>query len=177
MRYIFLDIDGVLNNTESRAKFGQVADFSYACMDKRPQVREKNNFNQDCVDRLRKLVEMFPSKIVISSMWRYWGEPKNFQELFALYGLNLAVEDIDTIDRNVHENPHVDANREKTGLSRYELIQQYLVKNCTNGCKYVMIDDILENYPNIDTPNLILTTMDSGFAQEHFDKCLKIFEE
>lgn len=62
MNYIFLDVDGVLNNTKHYSKQHKKYGGSY--------YFEEMPFNPRSLKNLRKIVDKTNSKIVISSSWR-----------------------------------------------------------------------------------------------------------
>lgn len=84
MKYIFLDIDGVLNNEKYTKK-------CYNKNGKKPFWCENVPFNPRCLKRLAKIVRKTKAKIILTSTWRLYD--KNMTVLkarIAEYGLEIT---------------------------------------------------------------------------------------
>lgn len=64
MKYLFLDIDGVLNHYEYYMREDKDSNIPYPL----------NEFDPLCIERLKKVLEETGARIVISSTWREEGE-------------------------------------------------------------------------------------------------------
>jgi hypothetical protein len=159
MNIIFLDIDGVLKDHYAKEWFDE------ANRVKRPLTEDDANFNQDSVDLIKDLQQKFKTKIVICSMWRFWGDIDNFIELFALYDWHLTHDDLDMTTRRWVESTGSE-------VSRYKLIMKY-VNEHPEIQKYVILDDVAGYYPSMPK-ELILTNAREGFKQRHYERAVEV---
>lgn len=159
MNVIFLDIDGVLKDHYEKEWFDE------ANRDNRLLTKDDANFFQTSVDLVKQLKEKFNAKIVICSMWRFWGELENFVELFKLYDWHLTINDLDMTSRSVCESTG-------GGISRYAIIIEYLSRH-PEIKKYVILDDIAAYYPSMPK-QLVLTNTRMGMAQKHYERAVEI---
>lgn len=147
---LFLDIDGVLNNTESLKRFGQIADFHSAINEHRNFEKSRINFDDNCVDLVKSLQIKYQLDVVICSMWRFGATINHFIELFKCY--DWIVDTVDLIDTTIVET--VDFNRSK-------IIQKYIVEHNIN--KFIIFDDVASYYDRF-FDNLIITDGTLGFT-------------
>lgn len=146
MKIIFLDIDGVLNSN-----------VYYRTVDR--SIKDWNRFDPKVVGYIKKLVEEFPAKIVISSTWRF-GAVKQLKNELKKSNLNQFLHN-DWGTPKVYP-PH-----------RGEEIRMWLEKHheITN---YIIIDDdesILEK----QMMRLIKTNINEGMTEEHYFIIREIF--
>lgn len=158
---IFLDIDGVLNATAdrqaTRCKFHEV--FQYY---NRPLEKGDLDLNEACVARFIKLVNKHNANIVITSMWRFGAKIEWFQELFALYGLNLELDRLDMI---------ITCDYEGVDGQRSEFVEDYLKDKPYDS--FVCIDDTRQHYNRL-LDKLVLTDITYGFTDIDFYKADQI---
>ena len=127
MNYIFLDVDGVLNNTKHYSKQHKNYGGRYWC--------EEMPFNPRSLKNLRKIIDKTNAKIVLSSSWRRSDACKIV--LFARlkeYGIKIH-----------SETPYTSGKR---GIE----IKEWCKENLKENDKILIIDDemydILEHYTN-----------------------------
>lgn len=164
MNVLFLDIDGVLNNTASRSdvrcRFHHVLTFL-------DRPLEKSDLDIDDVNMrlIINLINRYHFKVVITSLWRFGAKVEWFQRLFELYGLSLPVERLDMITLLDYECDD--------GM-RSRFIEEYVLHN---NCKtFICVDDTPEHYDRY-LDRLVVTQMHTGFTLEHFKKCVDIMEK
>lgn len=162
MNYIFLDIDGVLNNDEYFRKH----------FEDTTVIDEKN------VKILSELVKNTNARIVLSSSWRIFFNDKfetrnkngkSLLNFFKKYGLKI-------FDRTkVYKNPFgelYDAGH------RYDEISGYIKENLNGNDKYVIFDDEDFNGTLLKfNENFIQTDFMYGIRDEHLKKALRILQE
>lgn len=164
MNYLFLDIDGVLNNTSSRAAVKCLFHHVLTYLD-RPLKKTDLDIDEFNMQLVINLINKYQFKVVITSMWRFGAKPEWFQQLFALYGLELPIERIDFITLSDYESDE--------GM-RSQFIEEYVLQN---GCvKFICVDDTIDHYDRY-FDRLILTQMKTGFTVEDFKKCVDIMEK
>ncbi len=118
MKYLFLDIDGVLNGHEKQAN-------GYC------------GINPQCVDRLNRVITETDCRIVISSAWRYMiGENMRlvgFENLLLTHGLAVVGRIVGRTrdDRNLSDKHE-----------RGKQIRDWLDScHAAKGCRYAVVDD------------------------------------
>jgi hypothetical protein len=114
-RYIFLDIDGVLNSHEKHLN---------GYCGTRP----------DCVAYLNEIIHKTDAKLVITSAWRYTVLMRHstiigFQNLLLTHGVNCHNRIVGVTEFDHHAN------------NRGELISRWLARNTFGMYRYVVIDD------------------------------------
>jgi hypothetical protein len=166
MRFLFLDIDGVLNNYKSRAKTRCAFHFVKS-IEQRQLIKTDLDIDEECISRIIQLVKWYNLKIVITSQWRFGAKNIWFQELFALYGLELPIERFDMINLEIDEDEG----------KRLELVEKYLKEHGGNDFEYVCIDDIPIHYQFagvILENNLVITSAKTGFTEENLEQACDI---
>lgn len=162
--HLFLDIDGVLNNTGSRTAtkclFHHVLTFLG-----RPLEKKDLDIDEFNMQLMIDLIRRYEFKVVITSLWRFGAKREWFQELFALYGLELPVERFDMIELTDYE---CDDGTRSQFVENY--IRQY------NVTEFLCIDDTFDHYDRL-LDRLVITEMKTGFTLEHFKKCVDIMEK
>lgn len=154
---IFLDIDGVLNTTATRAatrcRFHDVFQNH-----NRPLEKSDIDFHEPSVTRFINLVNKHEANIVITSMWRFASKIEWFQELFALYGLDLDISRLDTI---------ITCDYEVVDGQRSEFVEDYLKDKPYDS--FVCIDDTRQHYNRL-LDKFVLTDITYGFTDIDFYK-------
>lgn len=157
--YIFLDIDGVLNSTDSPP-----CHFHRVLAQGEPLSKVHLNFIEDNVKTLGKLIEEHSCNIVITSLWRFGAKKQWFIDLFKLYDIYLHSYDIDLL--------HTDEYEDGSG-ERGRIVSKYIHEL---GCvSYVCIDDTASHYNNFHTPDrVVITNGKCGITTEDALKCHQI---
>lgn len=104
-KFIFLDIDGVMNSNlfySERTQDKRYNDW----IKEHPQRIAWNACNIDprAVERLNRLTDATGAKIVVSSTWR---SDSNLQEVFNLVGIKEPIHDITPYMRSRHRGPQI----------------------------------------------------------------------
>lgn len=157
MKIIFLDIDGVLNSSETckhfNEKYGSNGYGGFfkpddACTD------ENVKWGQSLVDNLKSIVEATGASIVISSTWRKHYTVDKFKEMFAVYGWDNAP----VIDKTVRLATHSVFDT----YCRGDEIAQWVKEN--NPESFVIIDDDNDMLPG------------QPFVQTDFERGLQVWD-
>lgn len=164
-KVIFLDIDGVLNNTAGRK--ATKCQFHHVCTYlQRPLEKTDLDINEECMARFLKLVVKFDPDIVISSMWRFASKPEWFTEMFALYDVTILPERINTLRTDQLEDLEGD---------RQAFIEDYLIDNPYKT--HLILDDTDFHFNTIYHPNLVLTDIEHGLTDEDYQKAVSILQK
>lgn len=162
--HLFLDIDGVMNNTGSREAtkclFHHVLTFLG-----RPLQKTDLDIDEFNAQLVIDLITKYEFKVVITSMWRFGAKPEWFQQLFALYGLQIPLDRIGMITLDDYECDE--------GM-RSQFIEKYIQDNGVTD--YLCLDDTFDHYDRL-LDRLVLTEMKTGFTVEDFKKCVDIMEK
>lgn len=164
-KYIFLDIDGVLNSYEvcelNKEKFGISNGFGGWFREEDIPTLENVLWGEDLVQNLKFIVDATNAKIVISSTWRNHFSVEKFKEMFALYGYNHC--------------PIIGLT-ENSG-TRGKEIQDYLdyliVKDSDVNINYVILDDN-DQFLAHQKDNFVHTSMMVGLTRQDAMKAIKI---
>ena len=134
MRVLFLDFDGVINNSRTWSEFNREGDGVYVI----PTAPE-------CIDRLNRLIAETGAKVVISSSWRLFAR---YQDLGpALTRCGLVADVIGETPDLVNDAAWLDAWRNREGapfhyerLERGWEIREWLKRN-PGVQEFVILDD------------------------------------
>lgn len=132
-KYIFLDIDGVLNSNFFFIERSQ-SDRWKEAYEKYPQEIAHGvcSIDERTVNRLNRIIKETGAKIVVSSSWRH--DPY-LQSIFSVVGIEATIFDITPLSQS---------------RIRGEEIQAWLCQH-PEPCKYVILDDdcdmLPEQYP------------------------------
>lgn len=149
MKIIFLDVDGVLNSAEYYRKVAR-------------KKKDWDRFNPRAVKIIKRLVEEFNSKIVISSTWRYGLVKELKNELTKSELIKHLHKDWKT--PVIHPSHNNRGNEIKAWLNIHPEVN-----------KYVIIDDD-ENILEEQKENFIKTDINEGMTEEHYYKAREILE-
>lgn len=156
-KYIFLDIDGVLNSMDWFEQNKNVSGFI--------------EINPDKVKLLKEIVDETGASIILSSSWRelYTSNGKQENEMYtylidSLKQFGLYIKD---------HTPYINDNRPLE-------IKTWLENNDNESDRYVSLDDdySYEAYKQYGIEEHLVKTSfyetDGGLRQEHVDKAVKI---
>lgn len=155
-RYIFLDIDGVLNTERSYKGY---------VMAEQPW-RDENGpfFDSESVGNLRHIIDTTHADVVITSTWKHKGldAMHRLWTLREMPGILLGVTPETTVDDYY--------------CSRGMEILKWLAQNApddTNGYRYVIIDDSQFFLPE-QLPYLVKTASDVGITLSDAERAIAI---
>lgn len=154
-RYIFLDIDGVLNTERSYKSFAM------AGLPWRDDCGPF--FDQEAVDNLRHIVEATDAEVVITSTWKY----KGLDAMHRLWTLRNMPGILLGVTPETMSNDY---------CSRGMEILKWLAQNApedSNEYRYVIIDDSPFFLPE-QLPYLVKTTSDVGLKLDDAEKAIAI---
>ncbi len=158
MKVIFLDIDGVLNSTQTAEDWHlKTGKGGYGGFFEETDIVTDDNvrWGQSLVDNLKKIVDATGARIVISSTWRKHFTCPKFKDMLAIYGWDGA--------------PIYD----RTPIMR---IRGQEVKWWVDKHKpevYVIIDDY-DDFLREQIPFFVQTNPDIGLTQEDAQKAITI---
>ncbi len=153
MKYLFLDIDGVLNHNEW---YGSSQMAAYI---KTTTRWEQECFDPDCVQRVNKILKETGAELVVSSSWR--GDPE-LSEIFESVGLPT----------NYLVTPLVDVSTWEYYDTRGEEIEAFLKNNpCEN---YVILDDDTDFTEEQLKNHFIRCSNEDGLTEEKANQAIKI---
>ena len=152
MKYIFLDVDGVINTTENRKRLKELNcgydDWDY-----------NNIFCKDSLNNLKTIISLTGAKIVLQSKRRFSDsllEPLKFQ--FMEYGL---------FGFCIDKTPLIDDDKEK------EIKEWLKDRICIN---FIILDDFGPFFNELK-PNLILVDPDTGITEEIKNKAIEMLNK
>lgn len=161
-RYLFLDIDGVLNSERSVFAYKKLVHAGFVKHNLLLGRGANSYFDPLAVSLLRLAQENLKFKIVISSSWRYTLSISDFVEMFKEY-------DWDTSEIIIG----------KTGTEqviRGQQIKSWLNNHAKYPYQYVILDDsddMLEEQKD----NFVKTSIEEGLSFNNFTKMFAIFGE
>jgi len=149
MKAIFLDIDGVLNSTNTKV----LTNYTRATF-----------LDPDMILRLKRIIEATDAKVVLSSDWRYDKDDERYNQDF--------IELRDTLKENGIEfygftPERIDGNR---GFE----IAEYILSH-DEFTNYVVLDDRPDAC--IDNSHFVRTLMSTGLTEEHVEEAIKILND
>ena len=170
-RYLFLDIDGVLNTL----------DYAKACQWKDGKVRDEYGalFDPYTVENLKYILDSIPIKLVISSSWRkngmewmrkLWTERNLPGEI---YGLTPVIGKV--IFTNIEDGISSSSflSYAKRGLEIREWLRMYPEKEGVSF-EYAIVDDE-DDFLIEQLDHLVITEAETGLTREVADRVLKVF--
>lgn len=156
-KYIFLDIDGVLNSKE--------------WFEQNKHIKGYTEINPEKVKLLKEIADCTDAKIILSSTWRdlaaHDDEPEHEMYTYLINSLKefgLSISD---------HTPYIQQNRPQE-------IKTWLEKNANKGDCYVSLDDdySYEAYGKYEIEDHLVKTSfyepNGGLRQEHVDKAIQI---
>jgi len=146
MRIIFLDIDGVMNSERY-----------YRTVDR--NIKGWSRFDPSAVILIKRLIEEFDAKIVISSTWRFGAVEMLKDELVKLGLIKYLHKDWKT--------PQIYSSNRGSEINMW--LEKY--KDIEN---YVIIDDD-NNILKEQEQRMVKTELMNGMEEEHYNKVREIF--
>ena len=168
-KYLFLDIDGVLNHDEW---------FESVHYIKHQENWKKSMFDPECVARVNKILEATGARLVVSSSWRSMTDLKEIFE-----GVGLPTDfDITPCADMIYSREEYDWD--SPVFWRGNEIKYYLDRHPTGNCVILdddcdMLDEQLEHFiqtcgDKIHTPNLYINNEGSGLTDKVMNKAIEI---
>lgn len=161
MNYIFLDIDGVMNNQIDwlwKVNNGQ---------------RDNRMFCDDAWSRLSQVVHETGAKVVLSSSWRlaFQNTPD---------GLDIIVKKDGYAMRLMHyfEKYDIPVIGRTTEYYDYrgKQITQYVKEHFSSDDKWIVLDDEDCDMYGVPKEQIIKTEFDTGLLPEHCERIVKYFK-
>lgn len=174
MKYVFLDIDGVMV-----AKNGMwLAKRTY------PETTLK----KEAAESLRKLVEKTDAKIVITSSWRNLPTTKkHLEKMFEAegieiygylpFGKNISLDDVNTIliKHNIHAHTDEELSKHRTDKG---LLISYFLSNNETAETFVIIDNLVDDLREYYDESLIVGTDDATcLTDKEADIAIKVLKK
>lgn len=164
MNYIFLDIDGVMNNR---------IDWMYKVNN---GLNADRMFCSEAWDRLQQVVFETNAKIVLSSSWRLGFrttidgiEPKEILGYKDGYAVRLdkyfKEYSIPVVGCTTFHHDH-----------RGNQIMQYVTEHFSSNDKWIVLDDEDTDMCNIPKEQIIKTEFETGLLPEHCERIVKYFK-
>ena len=145
MKIIFLDVDGVLNNST----------WAKRMIDEGVRVYAEDILEDRAIELLKQIVDATGADVVISSTWR--GDPVAMDHLL--------------IQLNAHGIWPIGATP-RTNLKRGDDISQWLEKNDGYVDAYVILDDDSDMTVHMD--HLVQTSFEHGLRPEHVTRAIEM---
>lgn len=163
MKYIFLDIDGVL------ATFRQFLTNKNRFQTKHKWAKELNvtyPFDKGCVKILNEILDKTDATIILSSDWGLYYDVETLNVIFQHNGITHKIKEC---------TPKINVMFGDMVQQRYDEIKQYITEN--NVENYVIIDDLpLEKYMTEEEKWIFCKTKDfEGLKQSNLKE--KVIEK
>jgi hypothetical protein len=165
MKILFLDVDGVLNNTYTFARIHRAW--------KESGEPTKVNFgwplghlDETLIANLNPIVEQTHCNIVLSSSWRVIAKIPDFREWMAQKGFHYAESIIDRTRRSVGDDPDARGNEIKDWLTAHPEVTSYVILD--DDCF-----DIFRVHPN----NFVHTNGNDGLTNERAQAAIAILNK
>lgn len=161
-KYLFLDIDGVLNAERTVFAYKKLIHAGHIRHDILIGQPLQTFFDPIAVLLLKTAWEQIGFKIVISSTWRYSLGTLDFVAMFKEYGWDTEGIIVGRTDT--------------AGPTRGNEIKRWLDNNGKYPYKYCILDDSTDMLKE-QLANFVQTTAEDGFLFDNFQKMFAIFGE
>lgn len=172
-KYLFLDIDGVLNHDEW---------FESEHYKKHQESWKKSMFDPECVARVNTILQLTRAELVVSSSWR---SMTDLEEIFEGVGLPFKFWRTSHADQIYSDlDPIRDLYNDDIRYWRGSEIKHFLEQHPADN--YVILDDDsdmldeqLDHFiqtcgDKINTPNLYINNEGSGLTEKLMNKAIDI---
>lgn len=164
IRYIFLDIDGVLNSRITaelwKKLYPKLKPYGVSFREDDKFTKKDVMWSENAVEYLRRIVARTGASIVISSTWRKDFSLQKFKEMFALYGWQDAPV--------VGKTPVLSDTRGSE-------IDSYLTDNPCDA--YLILDDDTDFTDYQKDNHFVWINFDCGLSLNQVDRCIEILME
>lgn len=161
---IFLDIDGVINPSHSKNTYqlDYCLPTTLAKKKNKPNIAKLNTylvnqvwscFSLESIDYLKKLIQEFDARIIITSSWRIVYSLSDLKDMFDIFDLGAYVVDMT-----------------KTITPRTQAIQEYI--NTHHVYSYIILDD----FDMSNAFNFHFIYIRNYFKKEDYEKAKYAFE-
>ena len=160
MKYLFLDIDGVLNTGRHS---------NYLVDNGLSETNADGYlFDPEAVQNLEHIIDATDAKIIITSTWRF---DSDMQALW--HNRNLAGEVIG-ITPTIQKEKAIGKIKIWYGHRGME-VEEWLKSNATTPYKYAILDDE-DDYLEAQSDHLVLTDQMTGITKEVADKVISLLD-
>lgn len=161
-RYLFLDVDGVLNSERTVAAYGKLTHAGRVKQDMLTGNTPEPMWDEVAIKLLRAAQELIGFKIVISSTWRKTFSLQDFHTIFDLYGWDTRGIVVGKTGENV-------------GI-RGEQIKAWLDTYGKFPYEYCIVDDDSDMLDSQEG-NFVKTSFREGLSYDSFERIFGVFKE
>lgn len=170
-KIIFLDFDGVLNNSEYHTRLSKSGN---PTSDKYGEL-----FDPSAIERLNRIVDATGAQIVVSSSWRYLGlrQLKEMWKARGLHGEIIDMTSLHAVDDIIMEKGldwlENSACGDDMPTPRSMEITHWLQnKGCISPIKYVILDDM--PMPTQLQPHFVQVNPAYGLLEQQAERAIEI---
>jgi hypothetical protein len=164
MRVLFLDIDGVLNSDDWDDRLRD--DRAKPIIDQYPYCL----FDPDAISRLNRIHAETSCLLVVSSMWRTGHTETQLQGIFDRVGIIPRIHSYTPIGQFQHPSGLWSAGTRGEEIAAWQRENEF---NYANN-RYVILDDLKDEWLECQLPYLVQTDFDSGLTDELTDRAIAI---
>lgn len=149
-RFVFADIDGVLNSMNTR--YVPPCGYGEGTWD---------GIDYHCIHRLNDIIEQVDAKLVLSSSWKHYKPLEYCEKHLQRYGLNFPIKER---TRNLITHNH--------GAE----ILHWITKNSWRIKSFVVLDDLTKVYGWGFDDRVVLTSDEVGLTSENAKRAIEILQ-